>query len=153
MKNLVLLVLVCSLSSASLVSAQSKQTQKEMFEGVYNTSKETVKSEQFEFVANVVFKGKKRESFKDNSNQIIINKNKVFGELETFSTDKTRYVFNDDNSKISASFDDENQDISITIQTKNNVISIEVKPNGNAFLMLSGNRSGDISYRGTLLKL
>lgn len=153
MNRIVLLVLLFSLSTSTLVNAQSKQSQKERFEGVYNTSKTIVQSEHFQFVANVVFEGNKRESFKDISNQISINKTDIIGELKTFSADNVRYSFKDEKSQMSTSFDDEKQQISIAIKSKGYTISIEVKPNGNTFLMLSGNGSADITYRGTLLKL
>lgn len=152
MKNIVL-VLLFSFLATTFVSAQAKQTQKEMFQPVYNTSKSIVKSQDYQFVADVIYDGEKREKLDASNNQITISDTKISGQLHSFSKKKTIHTLQDENSRNSTSFNDEKQHISIVINTNAYKIYIDVKPNGNAFLTLSDNDNASLTFTGKLLKL
>ncbi|SDH60213.1 hypothetical protein [Winogradskyella thalassocola] len=153
MKKLILLVLLFSLSASTLVIAQSKTSQKETLASTYHNSKTAVKSQHYQFVANVIHNSQEREILDGAINEIRINKLDVSGQLHGFSKDKTIYTLKDSNSKIETAFNDDNQQISIAIKTKAYSIAIEVKPNGNAFLTLTGTDSSKLLYTGRLVKL
>ncbi|EPR70264.1 hypothetical protein ADIWIN_3620 [Winogradskyella psychrotolerans RS-3] len=153
MKKLVLLVLLFSLSASNFVTAQAKTSQKEMFATTYHNSKNAVKSQHYQFVANAIHDSEQREMLDGDTNQIRINKLDVTGQLHGFSKDRAIYTLKDSSSEISTAFHDEKQQISITIKMQAYTISIEVKPNGNAFLTLTGNDITKLEYIGKLLEI
>ncbi|WP_225036388.1 hypothetical protein [Winogradskyella sp. SM1960] len=153
MKKLILLALLFSLSASTFVMAQSKKSQQELFASTYHNSKVAVKSQHYQFVANVVHNSQEREILDGAINQLRINKFEVEGQLHEFSKTGTIHTIKDDKSKINTAFDDEKQQISIVMKTTDYAIAIDVKPNGNAFLTLTGNGSAKVLYTGKLVKL
>ncbi|WP_178985298.1 hypothetical protein [Winogradskyella helgolandensis] len=153
MKKIILLALLFSLSASTFVTAQTKRSQKEMLATTYHKSKTTVKSQHYQFVANVIHNSQEREILDGAINEIRINKSEVSGQLNGFSKDRVIHILKDNNSKIDTSFNDDNQQISIAIKTAAYEMIIEVKPNGNAFLTLTGKGSSELLYTGKLVKL
>ncbi|MBU2929038.1 DUF4251 domain-containing protein [Winogradskyella psychrotolerans] len=152
MKKIILLALLFSFSASTLVIAQTKTSQEEMFAATYHSSKIAVNSQHYQFVANVIHNSQEREILDGAINEIRINKLDVEGQLHGFSKDKVVNTLKDSNSKIETEFNDDNQEITITIETKVYAINIVVKPNGNAFLTLTGNGSSKLLYTGKLVQ-
>ncbi|WP_299100016.1 DUF4251 domain-containing protein [uncultured Winogradskyella sp.] len=153
MKKLILIALIFSLSAGSIVTAQTKQTQKERFQPIYNITKSTIKSDNYQFVANVIYNDEGRETLDGELNNIQINKSSVSGRLNGFSKDRMILSINEDNSKISVDYNDEKQEVLIDIDAISHKITIEVKPNGNAFLVITKMDGNELKYGGKLVKL
>ncbi|WP_179334854.1 hypothetical protein [Winogradskyella costae] len=153
MKKLLLLTLLFSISFTSFVTSQSKMSQRETFETTYQNTKATVKTQHYQFVADVIYDGQQREILNGDSNQIDINNLNVKGILHGFSKDKAIYTLKETNSDINTIVNDENQQISIVVKMSSYSINIEVKPNGNAFLTLTGNDISKQEYAGKLVRI
>ncbi|REG86164.1 DUF4251 domain-containing protein [Winogradskyella sediminis] len=153
MKKIILLIVLFSFSVPTLITAQSKTSQKELFANTYHNSKNAVKSQHYQFVADVIHNSQEREVLNGEHNQFKVYKLQVVGQLHDFSKHKVVHVIKDDQSKIDTSFNDETQLISIDILATDYDIKIEIKPNGKAFLTLNGHDGSKLSYTGRINKL
>jgi len=153
MKKIILLAVLFSFSVPTLITAQSKTSQKEIFASTYHSSKVAVKSHHYQFVADVIHNSQEREVLNGEHNQFKVHKLKVLGQLHDFSKHKVVHIINDDHSKIDTSFNDDAQLISIDIHATDYDIKIEIKPNGKAFLTLNSREGTKLSYTGRIHKL
>ncbi|WP_299113410.1 hypothetical protein [uncultured Winogradskyella sp.] len=154
MKNLIILTFIFSLSASTFVSAQSKPTQKETFQGTYNAMKALVKSKKFKYVGEVVFEGFERERLnnEDESNCLTIEDSKATGLIFDLGEDDRATLIMDKIINYSVNFNDDLQNISIAFAVNKIKILIDIKPNGNAFLTIK-NGIKDITQMGKLQAL
>lgn len=148
MKHLVLLVILFSFSATSFCSAQTKGSQKEIFQANYNSSKALIETQTYQFVGEVVLENKKREKLDRNSNTLAVNKSQISGQLESLSQVNKRLDFKGAIEKYQVSFNDDKQQISIEFRVNQHQVSIAIKPNGKAFLTVSSDNGINISQVG-----
>ncbi|NRD20075.1 DUF4251 domain-containing protein [Winogradskyella eckloniae] len=152
MKKLILIALAFSLSAGTVVKAQEKQSQKEIFQPIYLNSKALVASENYQFVAHVIYNDQGRERLNADENSIVFKGSEVSGKLHSFAKDKSIVTIKASNSTTTNSFDDDNQKISVAIKTDRYELAIEVKPNGNAVLTITNKEGTVLHYAGKLVK-
>ncbi|WP_299109916.1 DUF4251 domain-containing protein [uncultured Winogradskyella sp.] len=154
MKKLILLAFIFSLSATTYVSAQTKQSQKEVFAPIYQNSKSIVKSESFLYVGNMVLEDRTREKLSDDSNQLVISDSKMSGELVSIKSKNKTINVSGDISDYNVNFNDDKQEISISFSVKSASetvsVNIEVKPSGNAFLTASSGNDTLIYWTGKI---
>lgn len=154
MKKLIFLAFIFSLSVSTYVSAQTKQSQKEVFASMYQNSKIIVESESFVYLGHMVLEDRTREKLSDDTNQLVINDSKMLGELVSIKSENKTINVTGDIKDYKVVFNDEKQEISInfniTTASETVSINIEVKPNGNAFLTASSSNGTLINWTGKL---
>jgi len=157
MKKIVLIALLFSLSVTTFLTAQSKQTQREVFATTYHNTKTLVNSQQFLYVGEMVYNNETREVLNDEINTLIINKSQVSGKVVSIKSDKKTVNVTGKIENYNVSFDDQKQEVNITFNVntgnKTATLNIEVKPNGNAFLTVSSAGVENISWTGKLKNL
>ncbi len=160
MKNFLTLAF-CSLMvffcTTTHMSAQTKEKQNKIFEATYHQSKTRVQSQQYTFVAEMVYENKTRERLNGDSNSISVNKTKVEGTLTTLTSENKTFNLNGIIEDYNVSFDDDTQQISIQFNVKSLgqplEVLVDVKPNGNVFLVLKSRGKPTTCYVGELEKL
>lgn len=149
-----LLTFLFSLSTTTNVSSQTKVEQKKAFQATYNQSKSIVQSEEYRFVAELVYENKTRERIDSDSNSLIIENAYVKGSLSSLSAQNKTFSFNATIENYKVSFDDNMQQISIQFVAKSSTqsteITIDVKRNGNAFLVIKNAGKPVAYYTGKL---
>lgn len=157
MKKLVLIALLFSLSATTIVTAQSKQTQKEVFASTYHNTKTLVNTQQFLYVGEMVYNNETREVLNDEIKTLTIDKSEVSGKVISVRSDKKTINVTGKIEDYMASFDDQKQEVNISFNVKTEsatvTINIEIKPNGNAFLTVSSAGNEKISWTGKLKSL
>ncbi len=157
MKKLVLIALLFSLSATTFVTAQSKQTQREVFATTYHNTKALINSQQFLYVGEMVYNNETREVLNDEINTLIINKSEVSGKVVSIKSDKKTVNVTGKIENYNVSFNDQKQEVNISFNVntgnKRATLNIEVKPNGNAFLTVSSAGVENISWTGKLKNL
>ena len=151
MKPLVLLVILFSFSAISFCSAQTKTSQKEIFQATYNSSKALVETQTYQFIGEVVLENKKREKLDRNSNTVTVNKSQISGQIVSLSQVNKRLYFNGVVEEYQVSFNDDKQQISIEFRVNKDEVSIAIKPNGKAFLTVSSGNGINISQVGFIM--
>ncbi|MBV7268244.1 DUF4251 domain-containing protein [Winogradskyella luteola] len=149
MKYLIILILLFSFSATNLVSAQSKETQKEQFQSTYNAMKALVKAKEFKYVGEVVFKADKRQMLDSTTNILTVNQAYSSGSLSTLDSITKGIQVDGEISNYIIDFNDDSQQISVQFSVNNMEIYIDIKPNGNAFLTVKGTVN-KITQRGKL---
>jgi hypothetical protein len=149
MKNLFILALIFSLSVSTVVTAQSKKTQKETFQATYNAMKTLVKSKEFKYVGEVVFEDRKRERLNSDSNTFSVDNSNVTGLLQALGEATKVIPIKGEISNYNVNFNDDLQNISIEFSVNKMKIYIDIKANGNAFLTVEG-AVNNITQRGKL---
>jgi len=151
MKKLVLLAMLFGLSIT--LNAQAKPNQIAKFQASYNNLKALVKTQQYQFVAEWVFKNKKREQLNSESNIIKINKSNISGHLGILNSEKKTIDANSTIENYKVSFKDNEQQVLIKFNIGKDEYNIDVNANGNTFLTASSSNSNTISWKGKLKKL
>lgn len=150
MKKLIITCIALCISSLALLNAQTNKTQKELFQATYDNSKALVQAQQFNFVGEVVYNNKKRETLDGESNTIKIDKSEVSGKIKSLNTNNTSIDFNGNLENYKVLFDDDKQRITVTFNINKHEVFIDIKPNGNAFLSTSSDINNGVSWRGKI---
>ena len=150
MKKLVLLATIFSISIVTSSFAQSKVSQKEKFQSIYDTTKTLVETQVYQFIGEVVYNNKKREKLDSNSNSISINKSTASGYLTALSSENKSFKISGSIDNYKISFKDEKQQIYIEFNVGDDTFYIDIKPNGNAFLTIKNSDKSTASYVGRL---
>ena len=154
MKKIVVLALVFGFSMTSLLNAQNQQTQKEQFEKNYQSLKSLVKTQDFNFVGEVVFDGSTREKLDNKTNTISINDSEIAGKMISLKSVGKTIDVNGSIENYKAIFDDDAQYIFMEFNAKSATQSldftIEIKPNGKATLTVLSVNDDSITWVGYL---
>lgn len=136
MKKLVLLTLLISLSAVSFVTGQTKQSQQEMFQANYNTTKSIVQSMQFQFIGEVVFNREKRELIDSETNKLTFNKLNVSGKTASLQSFNKTISLEGKLQNYKLCHNNEKYEVTIQFQLGNEEYQIVINKLGKAFLSL-----------------
>lgn len=153
MNKLILVVVFFSLSLTTFSYAQTKTSQKEMLQATYESSKAIVKTQNFQFIGELVFNGQQRERVEGDLNTVHINKSEVSGGIKTLSESNQTIEFLGSLENYNVSYDDDNQIISIDFRLNNQALHINIKPNGKVHLTTNLNIANGLVWIGRLVKI
>jgi hypothetical protein len=153
MNKLIIAVILFSLSATTFSYAQTKGSQKDIFQATYETSKVLIASKDYQFVAELVYNDVKREKLEPNSNVLRLNKTKVSGTLKAIGNANKSVEFAGTVKKYNAAYDDNNQSISVDFLVNGDKVHIEVMPNGKAMVTCNLKAASAITWLGKLIKL
>ena len=153
MKKLIVVVILFSLNITTFSYAQTKRSQKEIFQVTYKSSKALVASQHFQFVGELVYNAEKREKLESNSNGIRLNKTKVSGTLKTLGKANKILEINGIVKNYNALYDDDKQSISVHFLVNGNRVHIDILPNGKALITSNLANANAMTWLGKLIKL
>jgi hypothetical protein len=153
MKKLIVVVILFSLSITTFSYAQTKRSQKEIFQVTYKNSKALVASQHFQFVGELVYNADKREKLESNSNGIRLNKTKVSGTLKALGKADKILEINGIVKNYNASYDDDKQSISVHFLVNGNKVHIAILPSGKALITSNLANANAMTWLGKLIKL
>jgi len=153
MKKLIVVVILFSLNITTFSYAQTKRSQKEIFQVTYKSSKDLVASRHFQFVGELVYNAAKREKLESNSNGIRLNKTKVSGTLKALGKANKRVDITGVIMNYNASYDDDKQSISVDFLVNGNKVHIDILPNGKALITSNLANANAMTWLGKLIKL
>ncbi|WP_299362188.1 DUF4251 domain-containing protein [Winogradskyella sp.] len=152
MKNLIALTLILSISFSSVCFSQQQSSEKERAQAIYLGHKALIETQNFQFVANWVFRDDARKEVPVDRNTIKISQSNLAGLLASFGNNEEAIVLNGKINDYSTLFNDDEQQIIIKIKTDVYDIKIDIKSNGKAFLVLKANNLQSMTYRGVIAK-
>ncbi len=153
MNKLIIVAILFSLSVTTFSYAQTKPSQKEIFQATYETSKALIASQDYQFVGELVYNDVKREKLEPNSNAIRLNNTKVSGTLKAIGNANKSFEFAGRVKKYNAAYDDDNQSISVDFLVNGDKVHIEVMPNGKAMVTCNLKGASNMTWLGKLIKL
>lgn len=132
MKHLIILALL-AFSATSISCAQSKVSQEEKFQSIYNSNKALIETQSYQFIGEWVFDNKKRRQLDTEVNVIKIEASTCSGQLKALNADKSIDI-SGAITNYKANFNDEKQQISIEFAVNGSMVYIDIKQHGSIFL-------------------
>ena len=158
MRYIYIVFLVAGLmSSFTAIAQENQQSQQDVFQSIYNASKEKIQSQQYQYIGEYVYQNKTREILEGNSNTLSINGSNANGKITALKKANKTFVVDGTIKDYDVDYNDSKRTIRVKFKVESPAegydVLIDVKPNGNAFLTLKNSAMETISWTGKLAAL